>query len=95
MMCNKENLWRVTVDMVFHREPWLQEDGSIAEQGVQFFVLNDDEQRIAVDFFAASLFPTDVPLTAEQCCLYWFRKLAKSHHINRIFAYKVFEAELD
>lgn len=95
MMCNKENLWRVTVDMVFHREPWQQEDGSIAEQGVQFFVLNDDEQRIAVDFFAASLFPTDVPLTAEQCCLYWFRKLAKSHHINRIFAYKVFEAELD
>ena len=95
MMCNKENLWRVTVDMVFHREPWQQEDGSIAEQGVQFFVLNDDEQRIAVDFFAASLFPTNVPLTAEQCCLYWFRKLAKSHHINRIFAYKVFEAELD
>ena len=95
MMCNKESLWRVTVDMVFRHESWLQEDGSIVERGVQFFVLNKDEQRVAVDCFAASLFPTNIPLTPEQTCLYWFRKLAKSHHINRIFAHKVFEAELD
>ena len=95
IMRNKEYLWRVSVDMVFCHEPWLQEDGTIVEQGLKFYVLDSDGQRIAVDFFAVNLFPTDISVSPEQWCLYWFRKLAKSHHINRIFAYKVFEAELD
>ena len=95
IMRNKENLWRVSVDMVFCHDSWLQEDGSIAEQGIKFYVLDNDGQRVAVDFFAASLFPTEISVTPEQWCLYWFRKLTRSHHINRIFAYKVFEAELD
>ena len=95
IMRNKENLWRVSVDMVFCHESWLQEDGSIVEQGIKFYVLDRDGQQVAVDFFAASLFPADISVSPEQWCLYWFRKLAKSHHINRIFAYKVFEAELD
>ena len=95
MMCNKQSLWRVCVEMVFHDEPRDLEDGSIAEPGILFYVLDDEDQRVEVDYFAANLFPTDLSVTPEQWCLYWFRKLAKSHHINRIFAYKVFEAELD
>lgn len=95
MMRNKQNLWRITIEMVFHDEPWTLEDGTTAESGILFYVLDDKDQRVAVDYFAASLFPAGLSVTPEQWCLYWFRKLAKSHHINCIFAHKVFEAELD
>ena len=97
LMCNKRDIWRVSVDMVFHPKVWLMGDGSTAGPGILFNVQDDEGQSVLIDYFEAGNL-TSLELDAimpEQWCLYWFRKLAKSQHINRIFAYKEFEAEVD
>ncbi|USE38294.1 hypothetical protein [Endozoicomonas sp. SCSIO W0465] len=95
MMSNQRDIWRVTIDMIFHPKARLLDDGSTAGPGILFNVLDDEDQGIPIDYFAASTPFSADSITPEQWCTYWFKKLAKSHHINRIFAYKEFEAEVD
>ncbi|WP_419533343.1 hypothetical protein [Endozoicomonas sp.] len=58
-------------------------------------MLDDEDQSVLIDYFEVSIPASADSITPEQWCTYWFMKLAKSHHINRIFAYKEFEAEID
>ena len=95
MICSKRDIWRIPFDLVFYREPCVQEDGSNAGPGLQFNVLDENGERVLVDYFPASPFQPDRPISAEQFCRYWFAKLLKSHHVNRIFAYKEYEAEVE
>ena len=95
MMCNKRDIWRVSIDMVFHPKARLMDDGSTVGPGILFNVLDDEDQSVLIDYFEVSIPASADSITPEQWCTYWFMKLAKSHHINRIFAYKEFEAEID
>ncbi|WP_257284245.1 hypothetical protein [Endozoicomonas sp. SESOKO1] len=95
MMCNKRDIWRVSVDMVFHPKVRLLGDGSTAGPGILFSVQDDEGKGVPIDYFEAGNLTSSGSITPEQWCLYWFRKLARSQHINQIFAYKEFEAEID
>lgn len=95
MMCSKRDIWRVSVEMVFHTESRVMDDGTKVGPGILFCVLNDEGKSISVDYFVVSIPPSAESITSEQWCSYWFGKLAKSHYLNRIFAYKEFEAEID
>ena len=95
MMCNKRDLWSVRIDMVFHPKARLMDDGSTVGPGILFNVLDDEDQSVLIDYFGVSVPDSAESITPEQWCTYWFKKLAKSRNINRIFAYKEFEAEID
>ncbi|MFK0573379.1 hypothetical protein [Endozoicomonas sp.] len=95
MMCTKRDIWRVCIDMVFHTRVRLMEDGSAAGPGLLFSVLDDEGKSIPVDYFAVSVPASAESIAPEQWCSYWFTKFVKSHRINRVFAYKEFEAEID
>lgn len=95
MMSNTRDVWRVSVDMVFHLKARLLDDGSTAGPGILFNVLDDDGRMILIDYFVPGITAAPESITPEQWCLHWFRRLAKSHNINRIFAYKAFEAEIE
>ena len=95
MMCNKRDLWSVRIDMIFHPKARLMDDGTTVGPGILFNVLDDEDQGVLVDYFGVRVPDSANLVTSEQWCLHWFKKLAKSHNINRIFAYKEFEAEIE
>ncbi|MGO0305824.1 hypothetical protein ACTL6P_04285 [Endozoicomonas acroporae] len=95
MMCNKYDIWRVNIDMIFHPRVRLLDDGSTAGPGILFNVLDDEGQSVLIDYFEAGVPAPADSITPEHWCTYWFKKLTRSHHINRIFAYKEYEAEID
>ncbi len=95
MICNKRDVWRVRISMVFHTKARLMEDGSTVGPGILFSVLDEEGHNFFVDYFTASLSSCNESIMPEQWCIFWFNKLARSRQLNRIFAYKTYEAEID
>ncbi|WP_299728539.1 hypothetical protein [uncultured Endozoicomonas sp.] len=95
MVVSKRDIWRIQLDLIFYCDSYTKEDGSNAGPGLQFAVLDDNGDRVVIDHFATSQLQPDQAMPAEQFCLYWFSRLFKSPCINRIFAYKEYEAEID
>ena len=94
-ICNKRDIWRVRISMVFHTKARLMEDGTTVGPGILFTVLDDEGRSFFVDYFAISLSALEKSVAPDQWCIFWFNKLARSRQLNRIFAYKTYEAEME
>ena len=95
VMSNGREEWQVTMDMIFHTRKRLLEDGSMAEPGLQFNVVDENNKSLFIDYMSTE--PTEEleQLSCEEWSLHWFRKVARRPEFSSVFAYKEFVRELD
>ena len=95
MINSKRDLWRIRLELTFHLNNYVTEDGSNVGPGLLFAVFDGDGRPVPVDYLTIGSEALEQPLPAEPFCEFWFNKLFKSARIKRVFAYKEYEAEVE
>ena len=95
VMSNQREEWWVAIDLIFHSRKRLLADGSMVGAGMQFNVITEEGKGLLVDYFSIDTTEELETLSAEDWCIYWFKKLVRSPQISSIFAHKEFERELE
>ena len=95
VMSNSREEWKITMDMIFHTRKRLLEDGSMADPGLQFNVVDENGKSLFIDYMSAEPSEELEHLSGAQWSMFWFRKITRRPEFSSVFAYKEFVRELD
>ena len=95
VMSNTREEWRIKLDMVFHTRRRLLSDGSMADPGLQFNVVDEDGKSTFVEFISLEHIEELDAVACEEWVLFWLQKFIRKPAFGSVFAHKEFERELD
>lgn len=82
-----ERFWVVTMEMAFHSMRWVSGE-TINFPGLMFNVIDQDGNRVPVDYYTLKYTPALEALQPEVWCQAWLQKILKNPAIKIIFAHK-------